>query len=643
MAADVQPLITNAQNYATELVGQAEDAMQSATATVAAVGFTVPVPHPVVFGEAPPKSTDVTLPDHPDIEFIVPTEPLDYPNGLVFQDMDALDLTDKPDPFDGDRPVYVEPNKPHGLPDFTESLLPLNINSIVFPDPPDELMHPVGLSPAPVIIDRSEPTKIGTITIPNFDGIKPVDETVVPLDHQTRFEGAFRGKTSDMTTVIDGLVDAMLSKRNPQYASQMAAIEAQLTKYLAGGTGLNATVENAIYERSKTKAGAEARRIQQAAIADMAARGFTLPNGAMTSALQQARQAGADNNAQASREIVVMQAEMEQKNLQFAVTTSTGLRTAMVQATLSYHQNLTTINGQALDYAKSVLSAIIEVYNTQVKMYGAQLEAYKAEAAVYDVKVRAAMVQVERYLAEVKGLEAMIQVDMARINIYRARIDALTSYAAVYRARIEAVQGKVNMEKTKLDIFQTQVQAYTAQVQGKNAEWQGYSAAIGGQTAKINAYTSEVQAYNAEYQGYKIKLDAQNESMQLRLNQNQAKASNYKTKFDVFKTVVEARGAVANTKLAVQRQDLVSFQEKVSLALADANLKHQFYTTKSTVDIANEANSMKAQVEDANSRRAYGQSIAQLGTANAQIYSSLASASIAGMNTLVSNQAVQNS
>lgn len=636
MSGNVQPLITAAQGYATTQVSQANAALDAATASVAAVGFIVPVPHPVTFGEAPPQATDVTLPEHPDIEFVVPAEPL---NDMVFQDMDALDLTDKPAPFDGTRPEYVEPNKPNGLPDFTEALIPLNINSIVFPEPPDELLYPVGLNPAPVIIDRSEPTGIGTITIPAFEGIKPVDETDAPLDHETRFEGAFHGKTSEMTTVVDGLVDAMLVKRNPQYAAQMAAIEAQLTTYLAGGTGLNAAVETAIYERSRTKTNAEARRIQQAAIADMAARGFTLPTGALTSALQQARQAGADNNAQAAREIVVMQAEMEQKNLQFAVTTSAGLRTAMVQATLSYMQNLTTINGQALDYAKSVLSAIIEVYNTQVKMFGAQLEAYKAEAAVYDVRVRAAMAQVERYLAEVKGLEAMTQVDMARVNIYRARIEALTSYAAVYRAQIEAVQGKVNLEKTKLDIFQTQVQAYTAQVQGKNAEWQGYTAAIGGQTAKINAYAAEVQAFNAEYQGYKIKLDAQNEAMQLRLNQNQAKAINYKAKFDVFKTVVDARGAVANTKLAVQRQDLVAFQEEVSLALADANLKHQHYTTKSNVDLQNEANSLKAQVEDANSRRAYGASLAQLGTANAQVYSSLANAAMSGMNTLVGDVA----
>ena len=640
MAADVQPLISSAQNYATTLVGQASAAMSAASTSVAAVGFVVPVPHPVVFGEPPPKTTGLKAPVHPDIPFDVPPEPSE--TWWEFQNMDDLDLSGKPDELDTPRPTYVAPNKPSQLHDFT-GLTPTVKTDFLFPDAPDELLHPNIEAPViKTLTDADRPRPIGTLTIPNFEGVKPVDNTVVPTDHQARFEGAFRGKTSEMVTVIDGLVDAMLSKRNPQYQQQMAAIEAQLTKYLAGGTALNATVETAIYERSKAKTNAEARRLQQAAISDMAARGFTMPTGALTSALQQARQAGADNNAQAAREIVVMQAEMEQKNLQFAMTTSTGLRTAMVQATLSYHQNLTTINGQALEYAKSVLSAIIEVFNTQVRMYGQQLEAYKAEAAVYDVRVRAAMVQVERYLAEIKGLEATVNYDKNRVEIYRARVEALNSYAAVYRAQIEAMQGRVGMERLKLDIFQSQVQSYTAEVQGKNVEWQGYNAAISGETAKIGAYSAQVQYYVSEWQGYKTRLEQQNEEMRNRMAHNQQKAAEYQAKVALFNGVVNARGAVASTKLAVQRQDVAAFQEEVTLALSEANLKHEYYKSKSGVDLQNEANSMRAQIEDANSRREYGRTIAQLGTANATVYSGLANSAMAGMNTLVSNNANAN-
>lgn len=642
--ATVSELIASAQNYAASMVAQASSAMTTAETAVSAVGFLEPNAIPVVFGEKPPKALDSKAPVYPDIPFVEPMpEP---PYDLVFQDMDPLDLEGKPAPFDEPRPVYIDPNKPNQLHDFTDQLIPLNL-AWVFPDVPPELLRPTDISPAPVIKDRSIDatgiTPIGVITTPEFVAKLPVDETVVPLDHQKQFEGAFRGKTSEMITVIDGLVDAMLTKRNPQYAAQMAAIETQLTRYLAGGTGLNSSVENAIYERARGKNNAEALRVRNSAYDEAAGRGFTIPTGALLAITQAARQAGADNNSRAANEIVVMQAEMEQKNLQFAVTTSTGLRTAMVQATLSYCQNLVSINGQALDYAKSVLSAVIEVYNTQVRMYGQQLEAYKAEAAAYDVKVRAAMIQVERYKAEIQGLDVSIQADRARIDIYKARIEALLSYASTYKAQIEAVQGRVGLEKLKLEIFQTQVQAYTTQVQGKDAEWRGYTAQVSGQTAKFGAFTAAAGAYSEEYKGYQLKLSAQNEQARIRLSHNQNKEAEYQANVSSFKAIIDARGEIAKTKLAMQRQDLTAFQAEIALAVANANMKHQYYRTKSEVDMTNESRRLEAQYKGADNRRAYGQTIAQLGTAHAQSYSALASAAMAGMNTLVSNNANKNS
>ena len=76
----------------------------------------------------------------------------------------------------------------------------------------------------------------------------------------------------------------------------------------------------------------------------------------------------------------------------------------MLNATLSYMQNFSTIHGQALDYAKSVLSSIIDMYNTSVKAFPAKLEAYKTEASVYEVRMRGALTGIEIYKAEISAL-----------------------------------------------------------------------------------------------------------------------------------------------------------------------------------------------------------------------------------------------
>ena len=472
--------------------------------------------------------------------------------------------------------------------------------------------------------------------LPAFTAVTPTDTTVAPTNLDTTFGNAYSGAAPSMVTMVNGYVDAMLTQRNPQYNAQMAAIEAQLTKYLAGGTGLNAAVENAIYARAQSKNDAEARRVRDAAYAEAASRGFTLPSGALMSAMQTARQAGADNNAKAATEITVLQAEMEQKNLQFAVTTSTALRTTVLNATLSYMQNLNQLNGQAIDYAKTILSSILEMYNTSVKAYSVKLDGYKAEAAVYETRLKAAMAGIELYKAEIQALEAMTQVDKTRVDVYRARIDSLTALSNVYRAQIEAVQGRASLEKLKLDLFQTQVQTYTAQVQGKNAEWQGYTAAINGQQAKAQIYATQVQAFGAQVNAYKADIEAKAEVVKATATTNDARARQYSATMQGYQTVVQARGQVASTTLENQRQQVVAFQAQTQAAIGNAQVQNEYYKATSMVAIENAKLAIYTAFQDADVKRAYSASLAQLHTANAQIYGNLAGAALAGMNTLAS-------
>ncbi len=630
--SDVTALISSAQGYTSTLVAQATDAMSEANSAVAAVGYSTPNATQANLPDAPPDSIITDLPALTDIELTFPEEPNSPP---TFQDISPIVGGREPSLGGVDIPELELPNKPTTVTGFTGTLPSINTN-IAFPEPPDSLLNP--LIPEPILVEHAEPEK-PQIMLPSFDATMPINDTVAPTNLDATLERSYAWAAPSFITALNGHMDAMLAKVNPQFASQMAAIEAQLTKYLAGGTGLNAAVENAIYERARSKNNAEALRVRNAAYEEAASRGFTMPSGALMSALQTARQAGADNNAKAASEIVVMQAEMEQKNLQFAVTTSASLRTTLLNASLSYLQNLVNINGQALDYAKSVLNAIVETYNTAVKAFGLKLDAVKVEAQVFEVRLRGAMAAIELYTAEIKALEALVNVDRAKVDIYRARIETLVSLANVYRAQIEAVQGRVSLEKLKLEVFQGQVQAYAAQVQAKNAEWQGYSAAIGGEEAKVRIYSAQVQAYAAEVGGYSAHIAAKSEEVRATAMNNQAKAEQYKAMLSGYQSVVTARGEKARTQIAVQGQLIQAFQAQVQAEIGQAQVQQSFYKATSDVAIANASNNLKAQVAGIDAQRAYGQTIAQLGTANATIYGNLASSAMAGMNTLVSQAA----
>ena len=627
----VSALIDQAKAYTTLLVGEAQTAMDAAVSNTQAIGYAIPNFQAATLPGAPPSAIDTTMPTLGTVTLDLPEEPSDI---LTFQDISPFEADAAPT-FTDSAPTISLPTQPSQVAQFTQEA-PSVDTSIVFPEPPDELLNP--LIEAPILPERDEPTKPQTVA-PAFTAVAPLDTTDAPTDIRGQLDSAYAGATANTVAMLDGYVDAMLAKYNPRYREQMEAIERQLATYMAGGTGLDPAVESAIYTRAQERNDAEAKRLADAVYNESAARGFTIPGGAVNAQIQRIRQDAATANNKTSNEIIVMQAEMEQKNLQFAVTTSTSLRTTLLNASISYHQNLITINGQAIEYAKAVVSAIIEVYNTSVKAFEAKLEAYKAEAMVYETRLKSAMAGLDIYRAEVAALEAMSNVDKSKVDIYRARIESLTSLSNVYRNQIEAVQGRVGLEKLKLDVFQAQVQAYATQVQAKSAEWGGYTAAIGGETAKAQMFASQVQAYSAQVNGYKGIIEAKSEVVRAQVATNQARATQYQALMNGYQTVVQARGEKARTQIEAQGQVILAYQAKVQASIGNAQVQQTYYKAVSDVAVENARGNLQAQLSEIESRRAYGQTIANLSNSNAQVYGSLASTAMVGMNTLVADVA----
>lgn len=624
----VETLINDARGYAADLASQAEQVLESANSLVLAVGYVVPNVVPVDFPNAPPDSIDLTLPVFEPVDMDLPSEPGAAP---AFQDIATVDIGTLP-LLTASPPTITLPSLPAQLGGFTDAAPAVNTN-LVFPEPPDELLHPTFT--APVLVDRVEPDK-PQVALPSFDALMPTGLPTAPTDLAGTFDAAYRAAAPSTISMLNGYVDSMLTKYNPRYFEQMGRIEDQLAKYLAGGTGFTPAVENAIYSRGRDKNDAEARRTRDTALQDAAARGFTMPPGSALAVIRHARQAGADNNARQATDIIVKQAEIEQSNLQFAISTSASLRTAMLNASLSYHQNLIQINGQALDNAKSILGATIEVFNGSVRLYGLKLDGYRAEASVYETRLKAAMAGIELYQAEIQALVALANVDRAKVEVYKARIDALNSLANVYRAQIDAVTGRVSLEKLKLDVFQSRVQAYSATVQAKNGEYQGYAAAIDGQNAAAKIFATQVDAYQAQLGGYKAGIDAKVAAVQAAAVTNRARADNYTATLSGYAAVVQARGDVARTRIASNSQQIQAFTAQAQAVEANARVQSEFYRVTSTVAIENARMRLQAQVQEAESTREFGRSIAMLGQATAKVYGDIGSAALSGMNSLAS-------
>ncbi|WP_025915533.1 hypothetical protein [Herminiimonas sp. CN] len=632
MSAGIDALINDARGFAATTFDGAQGAMNSAQSAISGISggtsahFAMPgLPQLPPF--APAVAPTFSAPG-----FVTPTRP------------NAPEMpTPIPDPLGG---LGGEPHLNASSPNINLDAIPKpsQLGSFVgtaptvrtdftFPDAPDLIVPAL-----PNIVDRTAPTK-PDILLPRFDALKPDDLGAAPSDYAEQFTTAYRDAAPSMVAALDGQLDSMLARYNPQYKNQMSRIEDKLSTYLDGGTALSPATENAIYERSRDKVNAEYRRTRDLALKDAAKRGFTLPSGALFSAMQQARQGGADNNARASTEIAVKQAELEQQNMQWAVTTSTGLRTAVLSASISYHQNLIGLNGQALEYAKSILSAMIEIYNTLVKAYQAKLEGYKAEASVFETKLKGALASIELFKAEIAALQALTQVDVAKVGVYREQISAMTSLVTMYRTRIDAVVSQASLEKLKLEMFGQQVQAYAVQTQAKTAEWQGFTAAVGGEEAKARVYGTQVQAYAAEWTGYKAKVEAKSEQVRAVAMSNQAKATYAAAQVNAFSALVGAEGSRVSSMIQYQNQTVQAYQVASQAAVAAAQSATANYKAVGDIGVAVAGMDVQAQLGSAQVNLARAKAVADTAMTAGSVYGQLASAALSGMNTLVVNNA----
>ena len=439
-----------------------------------------------------------------------------------------------------DAPSITLPAQPGAGRAFTESL-PVIKTEFDFPEPP-ELLTAIGAMPElawPDMPDRPQ------IDVPQFNVLAPVLNGQAPTGLDAKFMSAYREAAPSFFAALDGQMDAGLKRLNPAYHDQLALMEGKLQSFIAdGGTALKPEIEDAIYARTTGKVHAEFKRVRSTAYADAARRGFTLPDGVAFSAVRQARQDGADNNTRAAVEIAIKMAELEQQNIQFAITTSGQLRNTAMQAAISYHQNLISINGQALDAAKSVLAMMIEGYNTEVKLYEARLGGYRADAAVFEAHMRGVSTHIEIFKAEIAGFEAEVQVDTAKVNAYRAKVDAAQAIGALYKSQVEAIVSQAGLEKLKIESFGARVEAYRSEVQAKVAEWQGFSAAVNGEEAKAQIYAQQVQGFKAGVEAGAVKVT----SYRTMVDAEISKLALQKLKIEGFAAQVQAFGAEAQAK-----------------------------------------------------------------------------------------------
>jgi hypothetical protein len=381
-------------------------------------------------------------------------------------------------------------------PIFTAQPLPINL-----PAPPP-LDIPADISP-PTLLDPSIPDA-PIFTLP---AVPQLRDLVIPNDPLIRLP-----EFTALAPVRDfGVPNFDFSFTPAVYASELLdKVKGQVLRMLAGGTGLPAAVEQALFERAVLRDDQSALAALEEADEEMSARGFQEPNGIWIRRRADARQANRTARANLNRDIYIKAQETEIENLRFAVQQGIALETVLEQLFLKQQELL-------LDSLKFQADLEVKFLDAEIAIANLDATIYQAQAAVF---------------------RDLIQAALAKLEIFKAKIEAQRIIGEINREEIELYTAQLNGVHTLIDIYNANINAANAISQNNNMRVQAYVGMQQGRSETIRGIGYAFDAYKTQTEAEKIKPD---------IFDSQARA---------FGSIVSAYGAQQNIKIERGRFDV---------------------------------------------------------------------------------------
>ncbi len=543
----------------------------------------------------PPSPPDaITPPDPPtllDIKMTIPTAP---------------------GAFTGSAPVIT-------VTEFTDAAPSLYLPSAPTvsygPAPTVPAVGAVAMPDEPALVDVALPTFL-SLNTPTFGGVD------LHYDYLNKLE--------DIPTLELVQPTPYHYARGPAYASALLDnLKAVLNERIKGGTGLNPAVEQAIWDRARSRETQTALANEAEVMRNSEALGFQLPSGVLAAQLREAQQAYYDKLSGLSRDVAIKQAELEQENLKQTIAQGMQLEGQLIDYSLKLEQ-------MTFDAAKAAAENAIQIYNGQVEKFKALLAAYNTYAAAYKTIMDAELSKVEVYKAELQGEQAKAEINNSLVQRYKAQIEAGMSRVEVYKAQVGAANTRVQLEQTKLSAVGEQIKAYVAQVNAETAKVEAYKAGVQAETAKVEIYSAKAQAYG-------IKTNAQAEKARAEISRFNALAQAKEAEWRGFEAQVRAEASRLDAIASHSGALTANYKAQTEVLQASASLQERAWEASAKQYEAGQNYAMQAakmngdwQMQAAEARR----DVAKAGT---QVYAQLvassygmvnASASISGSATM---------
>jgi hypothetical protein len=344
-----------------------------------------------------------------------------------------------------------------------------------------------------------------------------------------------------------------------------------------GGTGLLPEVEAAIYSRAVNRLAYEHSKTYAQEERKWANLGWPEPVGAVKSRLTTLVAEQDREKAALSKDIMISQAELEQKNSQFYM--EMGKSAEMILREFHNSQNT-----RLLQAAETISKNSIDILNGYVSMRNSNVEVYKSEAIVFSERIKAALQSVEIYKAKVEGAKVTADIQKVYVDLYSAQVGAIETVAKYYSILVENRKTSLEAEKIKMDIYKSEVDIYMARQNAEKIKVDTHSVKAGIEKTKSEILYNQLNAYVEELKAVKEINVIKIQELEYKMKQNEFELERYKSELSAYGIEVNAESNKVDSIIK-------GFSAEVSAYSAETMAMGSYYSAKTE--------EIKARIEEA--------------------------------------------
>lgn len=533
---------------------------------------------------------DAQFPDAPEapaLDLVLPA----FPTDIVFNTIPTLETGQVPE-LDSVAPTLLFPASPVPFAGTAPSS-PTIDTDLVYPDAPTQVLPSV-----PSLIDLDIPVA-PIIALPLFTEPLPTQSVVIP------------GLTFNWS-------------EDPYTSAGLTAVQDSLLERIQGGSGFDSTVEQQIWDRSRTRETEGQLRSRQELLSNNAQLGFSRPTGSAQAGLDFLAQQTQNQINSLSRDIAIKQAELEQANFQTSIQAIISLEQLLIK-------DANDVQNRAFESEKFTQELMFNIYNAEIGKFNAELESYKAFTNSFDILVKAELQKLQVYVTELEGQKLIGQLNEQNIAIYSATLDGLKTEIDLYRGQVDAINARLQGENLKLSAFKTEIDGFSALIKAKESEISSYDTSVKAEATKMDAYTSEVRAFTARVEAYSQGILADKQKTDVAVQTEQLRLSQHALKLDVYSKTVDAKVSAFQAQATEFQSQSNAYATEVRtegsrLDYESKRIDQSITFAKATTDVALQ----NARINIANIESSTN-SLLEATKASAQVSANLAASSMAGI------------